>query len=140
MAYLIDIIPIVILTASVFYFFFDFDLTVDAYFNRGENIEPRKQFLKERNRIRDLSFCVWAVYCFFMDISSFQGTLGKKLLGLKVVNEKNERISLKRSFFRNFGKMFSYLFLLFSSYRIVFSKDKLGWHDKFSTTYVVNRN
>ncbi len=61
-AYTIDIVPIVLLTAVVFYLFLGFDETWQAYRADSKDVEARIEFLVERNQIRDLSFCLWLIY------------------------------------------------------------------------------
>lgn len=139
-AYLIDIVPIAIIVFGIFYLFYDFDQTLKAYFNRGTNIEPRTTFLKERNRIREVSFLVWVVYCILMEASKKQGTFGKVLMGIKVVDENKKRLTLLQSIKRNTSKIVSYLFLFIGFIWIFFDKNKQGWHDKLSKTFVVEKS
>ena len=73
-------------------------------------------------------------------VSGMGGGIGKLITGLEVVDEKGERISYWRAFFRNqvgravsglvFGAGYAYMFK---------DKERRGWHDHISGTYVVNR-
>lgn len=137
-AYLIDAIPIGLLVFGVFYLFFDFDETMSEYFSRGSQLEPRIKFLKERNWIREISFLVWIIYCGFMEASEKQATLGKMALGIKVVDEQGNRMTLPQSFGRNFSKILSYGVLTLGFIWIFFDRQKQGWHDKISKTFVVS--
>ena len=138
-AYVIDIIPITLLVLFVFYQFFGFDETLTAYLNRGKAIEPRIQFLKERNLIRDFSFLIWVVYCIFMESSIKQGTIGKSIVGIIVVNENGNRMTIRESIKRNACKLLSYLGIFLGFIWILFDKKKQGWHDKITKTFVVNK-
>ena len=138
-AYLIDILPILLIMFGIFYFFFDFDDTLERYLNRGDDIEPRKEFLRQRNWIRELSFLTWLIYCIFMEASDKQGTLGKQLLGIKVVDEQGRRLSLSQSAGRNLRKIVSYILFFIGFIWILFDKKRQGLHDKYANTYVVNR-
>lgn len=86
-AYIIDIFPIVLLVFGAFYFFLGFDQTLENYLNRGTDIEPRRIFMKQRNWIREISFLIWLLYCIVMESSPQQGSYGKQLMGIKVVDE-----------------------------------------------------
>ncbi len=138
-AYVIDIIPITLLVLFIFYQFFGFDETLTAYLNRGKAIEPRIQFLKERNLIRDFSFLIWVVYCIFMESSIKQGTIGKSIVGIIVVNENGNRMTIRESIKRNACKLLSYLGIFLGFIWILFDKKKQGWHDKITKTFVVNK-
>ena len=81
MAYLLDVIPIVLLTAGLFYVFLGFDATVQAYLE-DRTVENRARFLIERNRVRDLSFILWMLYSVVLEASPLQGTLGKLICGI----------------------------------------------------------
>ncbi len=138
-AYLIDIIPIALLTTAVFYLFFGFDETLTAYLNRGTDLEPRIKFLQQRNWIREVSFFLWLIYCTVMESSQRQGTFGKMAVGIKVVDERGNRMTLAKSFGRNASKILSYLVLALGFIWILFDKKKQGWHDKLNNTYVVDK-
>lgn len=138
-AYLIDIISITLFVFVVFYLFLDFDKTLTNYLNRGSEIEPRIQFLKERNWIRETSFIIWILYCIIMESSKYQGTFGKHIMGIKVIDENGTRLSFSKSIARNISKIVSYLILALGFLWILFDKKKQGWHDKLSKTFVVNK-
>ena len=72
-----------------------------------------------------------------MDCSKFQGTHGKMLLGIKVVNSEGERItfpqSIKRTSMKIVGALPIYLGYLWAAFR----QDKAAWHDLVAKTRVV---
>ena len=138
-AYLIDILPIVFVIGILAYFFFGFDKILSEYLQNSQEFETRKAFLSDRNRIRNLSFILWLLYCMIMEASPYQATFGKKLLGMKVVDNEGNRLSLARSFARNITKILSILPVCIGFLWIVFSKKKQGWHDMLSGSYVVSR-
>ncbi len=139
LAYLIDIFPILIMTFAIFYFFLGFDQILEYYLNRGSDIQPRIDFLKERNRIRNVSFIIWVIYCLFMESSKEQGTFGKKIMGIKVVSENGKRLSTQDSIKRNLFKIVSFSAILLGFIWIVFDKRNQGWHDKTAKTLVVRK-
>lgn len=93
------------------------------------------------------SFHVWGhrilygfvllVYYAFMESSQYQATLGKMALGIKVVDQNNERISLGRAVLRNLSKYLSYLILCIGYIMIIFDERKQGLHDKIADTFIV---
>ncbi|MCE5263232.1 MAG: RDD family protein [Deltaproteobacteria bacterium] len=136
-AYWIDAFPIFLVTGLVFYFFLGFDETVRAYWHGPKDIESRELFLAERNHIRDLSLALWMIYGVLMDASRLQGTFGKRLMGMCVVDEAGGRLSFKRALARNAGKILSALPLFLGFLWIGWSKTKQGWHDRMSHCFIV---
>lgn len=139
LAFLIDIIPLTALVFIFFYFFLGFDETIGNYLNRGDSIESRKAFLSDRNLIRDISFLVWMFYCVIMEPSPWQGTFGKHIMKVKVVDENGNRLSPMLSLRRNTMKILSFLVLSAGFIWILFDRKRQGWHDKIAKTYVVNK-
>jgi len=139
LAYLIDVLPISFLVTVIFIVFFDFGDTFNEYLNRGDDIEPRVQFLKERNWIRDISFLIWIIYCIFMEASEKQATFGKQLMKIKVAGEQGERLDLKKSLARNLSKTLSAAVIALGFIWILFDKKRQGWHDKIAKTLVINQ-
>lgn len=139
LAYLIDVIPIVLIVYGVFYFFLGFDETLNLYHENPNNFENRLHYLFDRSSIRDISFFIWIFYCVFMEASSIQGSLGKKVVGVKVVDKDGARLSFRKSLVRNLSKLLSYIPLCLGGLWIAFSKNKRGWHDMIAKTYVVER-
>jgi uncharacterized RDD family membrane protein YckC len=72
-----------------------------------------------------------------MESSQYQATLGKMALGIKVVDQNNERISLGRAVLRNLSKYLSYLILCIGYIMIIFDERKQGLHDKIADTFIV---
>jgi uncharacterized RDD family membrane protein YckC len=136
-AYWIDALPIFLATGLVFYFFLGFDETVRTYLHGPKDIESRRLFLAERNHIRNLSLTLWMIYSVLMDASPLQGTLGKRLMGMRVVDETGGRLSFARSLARNLGKILSAVPLFLGFMWIGWSQTKQGWHDKMSHCFVV---
>ncbi len=72
--------------------------------------------------------------------SRIQGTIGKYLIKIQVVDTNLQRLSLKHSFGRYLSYYFSYIILGFGFIMIIFSKNSTGLHDKIAKTYVTTRN
>ncbi len=136
-AYTLDIVPILLLTAMVFYLFLGFDQTWRAYRAETRSLEARTQFLVERSQIRDSVFLVWLLYSTAMEASALQGTLGKRAARIRVVGPDGERLTLARSIGRNLAKLLSYLPPGLGFLWVAFSKQKRGWHDLVAGTDVV---
>lgn len=137
LAYLIDILPITIALICVYYFFLGFDDIWFKYINRGDAIQPRIDFLKKRNEIRDISTIIWLVYSAIMEGSKFQGTLGKILMKIKVVDQSGHRLTFINAISRNASKILSAAVFALGFIWILFDKKRQGWHDKMNKTYVV---
>jgi len=140
LAYTIDIIPITLAVATVFYFFFGFDEAIHARFMRMDDLDARVRFLKLRNWVRDLSFLVWLGYCLIMEPSPLQGTFGKRIVGIIVVDRHGRRLSFPRALACTSTKLASYCALGIGFLWIAFNKSKQGWHDKAAKTFVVSRD
>lgn len=81
-----------------------------------------------------LSWLYWA----FCESSSWQGTVGKRALGLKVVDVEGQRISFGRATLRFFAQILSSLFLLMGYVMAAFTLRKQALHDMIAGTYVLN--
>ncbi|MBN1518344.1 RDD family protein [Candidatus Sumerlaeota bacterium] len=138
-AYLIDIIPIVLASFLVAYFFLGFDEIIRVYQENKSDANARHDFYLFRNRVRDISFIIWVIYCTFMEPSPMQGTLGKHLIGIKVVDQNGERLTFTRAIVRSLVKILSFLPCGLGIFWIFFNKNKLTWHDMAARTDVVNK-
>ena len=69
------------------------------------------------------------------------GTLGQLLTGIRVVDEKGQFLSFKMAFFRTYvGTIVSGCLLGVGYLWMFWDKERQGWHDKVSGTYVVSKN
>ena len=91
--------------------------------------------------------CIWLVnilllwlYSAWMESSKYQATLGKMVLGIKVVGMNGERISFARATGRTFAKFISHMILYFGDYMAGFTQKRQALHDIIATTYVVDKN
>ena len=140
LAYTIDSLPIWLIIFIIGYMFFGFDEILSMRLNWGDNIDVRQQFLIVRNYIRDLTLIIWILYSLFADASSLQGTLGKKIMKIKVVDEVGQRITFKKSVLRNLFKIICAIPIHLGFIWILFNKKRRGWHDMVAKTYVIERN
>lgn len=82
-------------------------------------------------------FLPWLYYA-ILESSKLQGTLGKKLMGIIVVNQFNEPVSFWRASGRHWGKLLSSIFLV--GFIITgLTEKKQALHDILANTFVVNK-
>lgn len=79
------------------------------------------------------------LYFALMESSSWQGTLGKKALGLYVTDMEGRRISFGRASGRFFGKLVSNLTLLIGYIMAGFTARKQALHDMMAGCLVLRR-
>ncbi|MEH7514257.1 RDD family protein [Gottfriedia acidiceleris] len=80
---------------------------------------------------------VWGYFAIF-ESSSHQATLGKRIIGLKVTDQKGEKISFGRASGRHFAKIISSI--LFIGFIVAgFTKKKQALHDLIVSTLVVKK-
>lgn len=84
-----------------------------------------------------LSIVAGWLYYSLCESSSWQGTVGKKVLGLRVTDLDGRRISFGKATGRHFGKILSGLILGIGFIMIAFSDQKQGLHDQLAGTLVV---
>lgn len=93
-----------------------------------------------------LEFLIWvnvgslvirALYWTLLESSPWQATVGKKLLGLVVVDETGRRATRQRAFVRFVGRFFCEITLLIGYLLILFDERRQGLHDRIARTFVV---
>ena len=80
----------------------------------------------------------WLYFTIF-ESSSWQATPGKKMLGLYVTDERQQRLSFGRANGRYWSKSISTLVLGIGFLMVGFTKRKQGLHDKIAKTLVSRR-
>lgn len=84
-----------------------------------------------------LAFVGQWLYEALLTSSSWQGTIGKKVLRLKVVDEAGNRIGFGRATGRFFAKILSSMFFCIGFIMIAFTERKTGLHDMLAGTRVL---
>ena len=82
----------------------------------------------------------WAIHWLYealLTSSSWQGTLGKKILNLRVTDMAGNRISFGRATGRFFGKIISGMALYIGFIMVGFTERKQGLHDLIVGTQVL---
>ncbi|HOG91928.1 MAG TPA: RDD family protein [Smithella sp.] len=89
---------------------------------------------------------IWAVgiiftwiYYALMESSSYQGTVGKMVLGIKVTDMNGNRIGFGKATGRHFGKIISGIILFAGFFMVASTKKRQGLHDIMAGCLVVNR-
>lgn len=76
------------------------------------------------------------IYFSLMESSSRQATLGKMAVGIRVGDEKGDRISFINALGRSFAKILSALILFIGYIMVAFDDRNQGLHDKIASTVV----
>jgi uncharacterized RDD family membrane protein YckC len=84
-----------------------------------------------------LAFVGQWLYDALLTSSSWQGTIGKRVLRLKVVDETGNRIGFGRATGRFFAKILSSMFFCIGFIMIGFTERKTGLHDMLAGTRVL---
>jgi uncharacterized RDD family membrane protein YckC len=80
----------------------------------------------------------WA-YTACLHSSSWQATVGKKVLGIIVVDEYGDRLTLKRATGRFFAEILSALLFCIGFMMVGWTKHKQGLHDILAKTFVIKK-
>lgn len=95
---------------------------------------------------RTMEFMIWfhagalvirGLYWAGMESSRWQATLGKKMLGLVVVDETGHRAPLRQTSIRFLGRLFCELTFGLGYLLILFDERRQGLHDRLARTFVV---
>lgn len=80
----------------------------------------------------------WLYYA-MMESSSYQGTLGKMALSIKVTNMEGQKITFAQATGRFFGKILSTFILYIGYFMIGFTEKKQGLHDILAQCLVLKK-
>jgi uncharacterized RDD family membrane protein YckC len=83
-------------------------------------------------------FVGWLYYS-LQESGPNQATIGKKEVGLKVVNMEGERISFGQATGRHFAKFLSALIIFIGYLMMIWDEKKQTLHDKMANTLVIKR-
>jgi uncharacterized RDD family membrane protein YckC len=82
----------------------------------------------------------YTLYFGLTESSAMQASIGKRLAGLKVVNEYGQKLSFLNASLRFIASLISILPLGLGIWAIAFDRKKQAWHDELMGTYVVRKN
>lgn len=83
-----------------------------------------------------LAMLLWWLYYGVLESSAWQATVGKKAVGLQVVDENSQRLSFGRASGRFFAKLISSAILCIGFLMVGWTEKKQGLHDLVATTFV----
>lgn len=137
-AYLIDTLPILIVVTAAFYFFFGFDETIRRRFDRApDDTDAVLNFHAERRFIRNVWMGIYIVYSAVMESSAWRATLGKRLLGVQVVDKSGGPMTYTQAAKRNGGKILSGLVFGLGFLWALWDREGRTWHDMLADARVV---
>lgn len=130
-AALFDIMLVTSITVLIFWFFLGFDDVFWKYMSAKGNPLARKHFLEVRSLIQMYSAFGFIISSALLTWSPLQATIGKTILGLKVVSTKegSRRVSLYQAVKRS-------IFVIAGLWGF-FRPAQRPFHDKVSSTLVV---
>jgi len=79
------------------------------------------------------------IYYALMESSKYHATVGKIVMGIKVVNKNNQPLDFSKALLRNLSKILSAIIMGIGYIMIIFDDRKQGLHDKIADTFVVKQ-
>lgn len=93
-------------------------------------------FVEFSGKILGLSFLALIVYGVLMEPAPWSGTLGKRLVGIRVVDGYGERLTMTAAIVRNLTKIISIGALGIGVLAIFWRPGKQAWHDRVAHSFV----
>jgi uncharacterized RDD family membrane protein YckC len=134
MAYVIDVFPLFLLVFT----FAKNIVHVNILDQSLLKTNPQHYYFIQ-NSVRYTVFGLWVLISFALECSTWQGSWGKRMMGIKVVNAYGEAITIQQSLQRNGVKIVAMLCFGIGFFWILFNKNRSGWYDLIAKTKVVNR-
>jgi len=99
-----------------------------------------QEYESAEQELRWLLFWVVAQWLYFAGLhaSPWQATLGKRMIGMRVVGPQGERISFLRATGRYLAEIPSWMILMIGYLMVAFMPRKQGLHDLLASTFVVH--
>lgn len=136
-AFLVDGLLVTAAVGSYFWFVEGFGSVVGAYFDKDLNAAlPPGAFASGVTKILGYSYLAGLVYNVAGDCSPWMGSIGKRLVGVRVVDEFGERITLTTGILRNLVKIVSMAALGAGCLVAFWSPSAQTWHDRAAGTFV----
>lgn len=136
-AYVVDAVLAVVLVGGYYWFFRGFDELAQRYLdpNLRDTLPPGAAG-QAAYKILGLAFLFDVAYGVLCEASPWSGTIGKRLVGIRVVDEFGERLSLTTSTIRNLAKIVSLAALGLGCLASLWRPGGQGWHDRIARTFV----
>jgi uncharacterized RDD family membrane protein YckC len=90
-----------------------------------------------RLAVRILTIIIGWLYSALMESSSWQGTVGKKVLGIRVTDMNGHRIGFGKASGRHFAKLLSQLICFIGFIMAAFTERRQALHDMIAATLVL---
>jgi len=87
--------------------------------------------------VTGFSFFLSAAYYIFMIATQDGQTLGKRLMGIRVIRQDGHKIDYSTAILRFIGSLISAAVFGFGYLAALFNNQKLTWHDRIAKTYVI---
>ena len=136
-AFLVDVLPVGLALAFSYDAMVGFEMTVMDFFDRAGQVGGRDVFLSKVGTVAAGAWVIYILYAAVAEGSAMQGTIGKRLLGMRVLDVNGRRLGYFRSIFRNGAKMLSVVSGGLGCLWIAWSGKKRGWHDLLAKSTVV---
>ena len=102
-----------------------------------QQIDPVTRADVKTTRLEAIVTIVLFIYLILMEGSRYQASLGKQALGLKVVDDRGHRLTIRRAAGRNLLKLLSTAILLIGFLMAGFTQRKQALHDIMARCHVV---
>lgn len=135
-AYLVDAL-ILYVPVSVFNYIFIIDGIISFTQNSSLDSMDWSAFYRTFVLCIFLNLLVYWFFSAMFESGGWQATPGKRLMGLRVVDEMGGRISFKVATGRYFSKYLSALILFIGYIMVGLTEKKQGLHDKMAGTFVL---
>jgi len=129
-AYILDGIIFTLLFALAFFLLGGSMMTV---------AQPNPENMSAILGIYALYYPAWWLYFALMESSSLQGTIGKKMLGIKVTNIQGQPLSFVHATGRHFSGLITQMTFTIGFLMAAFTARKQALHDMIASTLVVNK-
>lgn len=140
LAFGIDLILLTLIMTAIAWFVFGFDEIVAQQFRNPGAGPARQQFEDAKGDIRLATVLSYLFYCPFMLASGWHATVGKKLLGLRVVDQETfEGVGIEQAGERIFAFIPSITLGALGCVSMLWSATNQAWHDKRAGTLVVRQ-
>jgi uncharacterized RDD family membrane protein YckC len=111
-----------------------------THINMAPPFDPYKTSVHDITVIQVLFNGFLLLYNAMCEASPMQGSLGKKLCGLVVVDQDGDNLKFGTALLRSFGKVLSIYFWGLGTLSIFWTEGKQALHDYIAKTYVVRKN
>ena len=136
-AYFIDGIILSVIYGPIFFLFFAPAMGFAAL---AEDTEAMLAFYSSLTGFWLFIFVFQIVYYAGMESSVYQATLGKMAIGVIVIDEDGNRISMGKGVGRFFAKILSGMIMYIGFIMAGFDSRKQALHDKLASTFVVYKD